>query len=79
MRANQNFSPEFGLCPKINPKSLSSNSVSANKTTREIDDKNSTQKRFISSPVFHRTPGVRVREITAGVKIELGNLESLVR
>jgi hypothetical protein len=45
-------------------------------TTREIYDKNSTQKQFVSSQVFHRTPGGRVREITAGVNIELGNLES---
>jgi hypothetical protein len=53
MGANQNSSPEFGLCPKINPKSLSSNSASANKTTREIDDKNSTQNGL--SPLRHFT------------------------
>jgi hypothetical protein len=27
MRANQNSSPEFGLCPKFNPKPLSSNPI----------------------------------------------------
>jgi hypothetical protein len=27
MGANQNSSPELGLCPKINPKPLSSNSA----------------------------------------------------
>jgi hypothetical protein len=37
----------------------------ASTTTREIDDKNSTQKQFISSPAFHRTPGGHVRETTA--------------
>jgi hypothetical protein len=34
----------------------------ASKTTRGINDKNSTQKQFISSQTFHRTPGGRVRK-----------------
>jgi hypothetical protein len=38
----------------------------ASKTTREIDDKNQLKKQFISSQAFHRTPGERVRETTAG-------------
>jgi hypothetical protein len=37
----------------------------ANKTTREIDDKNSTQKQFISSQTFHRTLSGRVKETIA--------------
>jgi hypothetical protein len=38
----------------------------ATKTTREIDDKNSTQKQFISSQAFHQTSSGRVRETTVG-------------
>jgi hypothetical protein len=38
----------------------------ANKTTREIDDKDRLEKQFISSQAFHRTPGRRARETTAG-------------
>jgi hypothetical protein len=49
----------------------------ANKTTREIDDKNSTQKQFISSQAFHRTPGGRVREPTAGERFRPRNLKTL--
>jgi hypothetical protein len=88
MGANQNSSPEFGLCPKINPKStlfsLDQDSTaiaklsalgawlgnvaehSVNETTREIDNKNRLEKQFVSSQAFHRTPGGRVRETTAG-------------
>jgi hypothetical protein len=38
----------------------------ASKTTREINDKNRLKKQFISFQAFHRTPGGRVRETTAG-------------
>jgi hypothetical protein len=48
----------------------------ANKTTREIDDKNSTKKQFTSSQSFHRTPGVRVRETTVGERFRPQILES---
>jgi hypothetical protein len=86
MGANKNFLREFGLYPKINPSSLSTNSAKtaqlsalgtglgtaaearndASRTTREIDDKNRLEKQFITSQAFHRTPGGRVRETTAG-------------
>jgi hypothetical protein len=36
------------------------------KTTQEIDDKNRLEKQFISCQAFHRTPGGRVQETTAG-------------
>jgi hypothetical protein len=49
----------------------------ANRTTREIDDKKSTQKQFISSQAFHRTPGGRVREPTAGERFRPRNLKTL--
>jgi hypothetical protein len=49
----------------------------ANRTTREIDDKNSTQKQFISSQAFHRTPGGRLREPTAGERFRPRNLKTL--
>jgi hypothetical protein len=49
----------------------------ASKTTREIDDKNRFEKQFISSQAFHRTPGRRVRETTAGERFEPRILESL--
>jgi hypothetical protein len=42
----------------------------------EIDDKNRIEKQFISSQAFHRTPGGRVREITAGEQFKLRTLES---
>jgi hypothetical protein len=48
----------------------------ANKTTREIDDKNLTQKQFISSQAFHRTLGGRVRETTAGERFRPQILET---
>jgi hypothetical protein len=48
----------------------------ANKTTREIDDKNSTQKQFISSQSFHRTPGGRVQKTTAGERFRPQILET---
>jgi hypothetical protein len=38
----------------------------ANKTTREIDDKDRLEKQFISSQAFHRTRGRRARKTTAG-------------
>jgi hypothetical protein len=48
----------------------------ASKTTCEIHDKKSTQKQFISSQAFYRTPGGRVREITAGEQFEPRILKS---
>jgi hypothetical protein len=42
----------------------------------EIDDKNQIEEQFISSHVFHRTPGESVRETTAGEQFEPQNLES---
>jgi hypothetical protein len=41
----------------------------------KIDDKNWIKEQFISSQAFHRTPSGRVRETTAGERLELGNLE----
>jgi hypothetical protein len=49
--------------------------IEASKTTCEIDDKNQIEEQFISSHAFHRTHGGRVREITAGIQFELGNIE----
>jgi hypothetical protein len=46
------------------------------KDPSEIDDKNQIEDRFISSQVFHRTPGGHVREITAGAQLEPRILES---
>jgi hypothetical protein len=46
------------------------------KDLSETDDKTQIEDRFISSQAFHRTPGGRVREITAGVQFGQGNLES---
>jgi hypothetical protein len=43
---------------------------SASKTTCEIDHKNRIEEQFISSQVFHQTPGGRVREITVGERFE---------
>jgi hypothetical protein len=51
----------------------------ASKTPCEIDDKIRIEKQFISSQAFHRTPGLRVREITAGVQFGLENLSILIR
>jgi hypothetical protein len=48
----------------------------ASKTTREIDDKNQLKKQFISSQSFHRTPGGRVRETTAGERFRPQILET---
>jgi hypothetical protein len=48
----------------------------ASKTTSEIDDENQIKKQFISSQVFHRTPGGRVQEITVGERFEPRILES---
>jgi hypothetical protein len=47
----------------------------ANKTTQEIDDKNRLEKLSISSQAFHRTPGGRVRETTAGEQFRSRILE----
>jgi hypothetical protein len=48
----------------------------ASKTTCEIDDKNQIEEQFISSQVFHQTPGGRVQKITAGERFEPRTLES---
>jgi hypothetical protein len=48
----------------------------ASKTSSEIDDRNQTEKQFISSQAFHRTPGGRVQKITAGVQFKPRILES---
>jgi hypothetical protein len=48
----------------------------ASKTSCEIDDKNQLEKQFISSQVFHRTPGGRVQKITVREQFEPQNLES---
>jgi hypothetical protein len=48
----------------------------ASKTTCEIDDKIWIEEQFISSQAFHRTPGLRVREINVEVQFRLENLES---
>jgi hypothetical protein len=37
----------------------------ASRTMSEIDDKNRLKEHFISSQAFYRTPGGRVRKITA--------------
>jgi hypothetical protein len=42
----------------------------------EIDEKNRIEEQFISSQAFYRTPGGRVREITAGEQFEPRTLES---
>jgi hypothetical protein len=49
--------------------------IGASKTTCEIDDKNQIEEQFISPHAFHRISGGRVREITAGMQFELGNIE----
>jgi hypothetical protein len=41
-----------------------------NKTTSEINDKNRLKEQFISSHVFHRTPGGRVKKIIAEERFE---------
>jgi hypothetical protein len=43
-------------------------------TTSENDDENQLKKQFISSQVFHRTPGGRIREITTGEQFKLTKL-----
>jgi hypothetical protein len=48
----------------------------ASKTSCEIDDKNQLKKQFISSQVFHRTPGGRVQKITVKEQFEPRNLKS---
>jgi hypothetical protein len=50
----------------------------ASKTTCEIDNKNRIEEKVISSQAFHRTPGGRVREITAEEQFEPRILESFV-
>jgi hypothetical protein len=49
--------------------------IEASKTTCEINDKNQIEEQFISSHAFHRTTSGRLREITAGMQFELGNIE----
>jgi hypothetical protein len=48
----------------------------ASKTTSKIDDENQIEKQFLSSQIFHRTPGGCVRRITVEKRFELDNLES---
>jgi hypothetical protein len=48
----------------------------ASKTMSEVGDKNRIEEQFISSQVFHRSPGGRVREITAGEQFKPRILES---
>jgi hypothetical protein len=43
----------------------------ARKTSCEIDDRNQLEKQFISSQVFHRTPGGRDQKTTAEERFEL--------
>jgi hypothetical protein len=43
---------------------------------KEIDNKDTTQKQFISTQAFHRTPGGRVRETTAGERFRPRNLKT---
>jgi hypothetical protein len=38
----------------------------ASENTCEIDDKNQIKTQFVSSQIFHRTPGGRVQKTTAG-------------
>jgi hypothetical protein len=42
----------------------------ASKTMNEIGNKNRLKEQFISSQIFHRTLGVRVRKITVGEQFE---------
>jgi hypothetical protein len=42
----------------------------------EIGNKNRFEKQYMPSEAFHQTYGGRVREITAGVRFGLRNLES---
>jgi hypothetical protein len=49
---------------------------SASKTTCEINDKNRIEEQFISSQTFQRTPGGRVRDITARVQFKVWNIKS---
>jgi hypothetical protein len=42
----------------------------------EIDDKNWIEEQFISLQAFHRTPGGRIRKITAGEQFKPRTLES---
>jgi hypothetical protein len=92
MGDNQNSSTELGLYPRINPMPLSSiaklsalgtglettaeTQNGASKTTSEIDKKNWIEEQFISSQAFHRTPGERVWETTAGEQFKPRILES---
>jgi hypothetical protein len=48
----------------------------ASKTTSEIENENRIEKQFLYSQPFHRTPGGRIQEITAGEQFKLENLES---
>jgi hypothetical protein len=48
----------------------------ASKTMCKIDNKNRMEEQFVSSQVFHRTTGRRVREITAREQFETRILES---
>jgi hypothetical protein len=48
----------------------------ASENAREIDDKNQIKTQFVSSQIFHRTPGERVQKTTAGERFKPRTLES---
>jgi hypothetical protein len=45
--------------------------INVDKTTCEINDKNRIEEEFISSQIFHRTPGGRIQKITTEERFEL--------
>jgi hypothetical protein len=49
--------------------------ISGGKKTCKINDKNQLKSLFMSSQTFHRTPGGRIQEITAGEQFEPRILE----
>jgi hypothetical protein len=50
--------------------------IDATKTMCEIDDKYQIEEQFISSQIFHRTPGGHIQKITVGERFELRIFES---
>jgi hypothetical protein len=51
----------------------------ASENTCEIDDNNQIKNQSVSSQVFHRTPGRRVRETTVGERFKPRTLSLLIR